>query len=258
MLSLRELQLRLGASLLDPAGTYADPWILDRGIDPATRIGFYRNNVLSNFREALRATYPVIEQLVGAAYFERLAAEFFRAHPSTSGDLNLYGAEFAGFLLGHEVARQLPYLPDVARLEWAVEEAFYAQERAPLDLSRLATVPPDRQDAITLTLHPSCRLLASAFPVRHIWEVHQAGFCGDQRVDLAEGGAFILVRREGFEVALETLTAGSYCLLDRLMRGASLGDALTHAVALDPEFASAPFLELHARAGTFVDFDWPA
>jgi hypothetical protein len=258
MLSLRELQLRVAASLLDPAGNYAGAWVLGKGIDAATRIGFYRNNVLSNFREALRSTYPVIEQLVGERYFERLAYEFFRAYPSKSGDLNLYGNRFADFLDEHEVARQLPYLPDAARLEWTVETAFYAEDRAPLDLARLATVPPDRQDAVTLKLHPSCSLLASRYPVQRLWEVHQPGYAGDQQVNLADGGVLLLVHRQAFEVALEALTPGGYCLLDRLSRGETLGEALTHALALEPELGLQAFLMRHGRAGTFVDFDWPA
>jgi hypothetical protein len=258
MLSLRELQLRFGASLLDPKGNYAGALILANGIDPATRLGFYRNNVESNFREALRATYPVTGQLVGARYFERLAGEFFRAYPSKSGDLNLYGMEFAEHLLSHEVARQLPYLPDVARLEWAVEQAFYAEDRPPLDFSLLSSVPPDRQEAITLTWHPSCRVLASPYPVQRIWEMHQPDYSGDQRVDLAEGGVLLLVRRAGFEVVIETLSAGAYCLIERLLGGTGLGEALQHAAALEPGFDATGFLQRHARAGSLVDFDWPA
>jgi len=257
MHSLRELQLRFGAGLLDAAAGYAGAWILDKGIEPDTRIGFYRNNVLSNYRDALRASFAVTEQLVGERYFERLADEFVRTHPSTSGDLNDFGGEFPDFLLAHEVGKQLPYLPDVAGLEWRIDEAFRAADRPPLDFAMLAEVPPDRREAIGLSLHPSCRLFASDYPVRHIWEIHQPDYSGNQTVDLAEGGVLLLIRRSGFEVVLETLTPGAKCLLESLQRGAGLGDALRRTCEIEIDFDAAGFLQRQARAGTFVDFDRP-
>ena len=38
MLSLRELQLRFSASLLDPAGAYLDADVLANGLEPARRL----------------------------------------------------------------------------------------------------------------------------------------------------------------------------------------------------------------------------
>ncbi len=257
MLSLRELQLRFAASLLDPAGAYAAPYVIENGIDAVTRIGFYRNNVVSNFRDAMRSTYRVVDRLVGEAYFNRLADAFFRAYPSHSGDLNRYGGEFPEFLVGHEASRQLEYLPDVAQLEWAIEVCFYAEHRLHFDLSALESVPSELQERIALELAPACRLLSSPFPIHRIWNVNQPAFQGDDVVDLNEGGVFLLVHRDRFEVALEPLSAGAYCLLLRLSAHATLADALAQAVALEPEFDAVSFLQRHAQLGTFTDVRLP-
>ena len=75
-----------------------------------------------------RATYRVVRELVGAPFFDAAVDAFVRAHPSTGGDLNVYGGEFADFLAAYPHARDLPYLPDVARLEWALDEAHRAAD----------------------------------------------------------------------------------------------------------------------------------
>ena len=57
------------------------------------------------------------------------------AHPSRSGDLNDYGEDFADFLADYPHARELSYLPDVARLEWLVQIVYYAADAPTPDLS---------------------------------------------------------------------------------------------------------------------------
>ena len=81
--------------------------------------------------------------------------EFVRGHASTSGDLNVYGDEFGEFLADYPHAANLPYLADVARLEWAIDEAQRAIDR-PREpeavLAALSALPPDHLTAARLTL----------------------------------------------------------------------------------------------------------
>jgi hypothetical protein len=87
------------------------------------RIAIYRRTVFANYRNALAATYPVVKRLVGAPFFNTAVDSYVHAHPSASGDLNVYGDAFGDFLAAYPHAANLPYLPDVARLEWAIDEA---------------------------------------------------------------------------------------------------------------------------------------
>jgi hypothetical protein len=257
MSSLRELQLKFVATLLDPAGNYAAAHVIDHAIPAQERIGFYRNNVIANFRQTLRIVYPVIERLVGARFFERAADRYMRVHPSAGGDLNRFGEHFADFLDTWPPARELSYLADVARLEWLVEESFHAADRDSLRAEGLAAVPPDRQNLLTFELHPACRLLVSAYPIHCIWQVNQPDAPGDATVDLAQGGVFLLVRRRGHEVAIETLDHGGFCMLSLFAGGRNFGEALRYAVSVQPDFDVAAFLQRHVIGGTFTGFDWP-
>jgi len=257
MPSLRELQEAFAAALLDPAGVDLAPFIVSDHIAPAARLDVYRNNARHNFGEALRAVYPVVERLVGAPFFDHVAACYGRSHPSTSGDIHAFGARLGDFLAAFEAAAGLPYLPDVARLEWAMHEVFHAADAAPFPLERLAEVPADAHATLRFTLSPACRLLASPWPVARLWALHQPGVAWDDAFDIAAGGESVLVRRSGFEVELEPLAAADFAMLRRLADGQTLGEALAAVRETAPGFDLAAFLHHHLPSNHLCDFSLP-
>jgi hypothetical protein len=225
--SLRERQLNFASALL--AGD----------AEGGERIAIYRNSVRANYRKALGATYRVVSQLVGVPFFNAAVDAYVHATASTGGDLNVYGASFGEFLAGYAHARDLPYLPDVARLEWAIDEAARAGDARGTPeaiLGALAAIPAERFTALGFALDPSCRLLSSSYPVLRIWQVHQPGFAGDMAVAFDAPADHLLVRRECDVVVVERVTAGDFAMLRSLAGGGDLAAALTAAAAADPEF----------------------
>ncbi|MGI9047147.1 MAG: HvfC/BufC family peptide modification chaperone [Burkholderiales bacterium] len=140
MHSLRDLQRTFAASLL--ASAHCDAILARPGMDADARLGIYRNNVFSNYREALRAVYPVIERLVGSEFFRHAADRFIATHESVNGYLHRFGEGFADFLQGFPGAEHLVFLSDTAHLEWLIHESFHAADHAPLALRRLAEIGP--------------------------------------------------------------------------------------------------------------------
>jgi putative DNA-binding protein len=235
--SLLDLQWRFAASL-----TVADP-----------RTAAYRNTITANYRNALRATYPVVRALTGAAFFDEAVDAFTVVHPSTCGDLNVYGAEFGDFLASYPYGRELAYLPDVARLEWAIDEASRAGDSAASaeDLfTALGRVPADAVAARQLALDPSCRLVGSRFPVMRIWQVHQSGV--DGQVDLDAGADHLLVRRERDAPTLTRIAPEDFAFLAALATGADLASALEAAVAIEGDFDLAAALRTFIADGTIA------
>lgn len=254
MPSLRELQETVAAALLAPAPDGALPLVVADRIAPAERLAVYRNNVRHNYREALRAVYAVVERLVGEHFFDHAADRYTHAHPSASGDIHAFGAQFAAFLAVFEPAAGLPYLPDVARLEWAMHEVFHATAPPPFPLERLAALPDAAHPALRFRPSPACRLLASRWPVDRLWALNQPGVEWDDGFDLDAGGVRLLVRRSGFEIELEPLPAADFALLVRLTAGEPLGAALEAAHAGSPDFDLAAFLRRHLLTATLCDF----
>lgn len=225
-------------SLLEFQARFADA-LLAGGDDLSPGIAVYRNAVRSSYRKALGATFEAVKRLVGAAFFHGAVDAFARDCPSLSGDLNAFGDRFGEFLAGYGPARDLPYLPDVARLEWAVDEAGRAADvRGTREevLCALATIRPEDLARQRLALAPACRLLESPYPVFRIWQVNQPGFAGDAGVSLEEPGDRLLVRREAGEVLVEKIAPGEYAFLQAIARGADFAGCLAAATAADPRF----------------------
>ena len=259
MPSLREVQRGfVAATLFGDNGALADLGIVSGALDPAARIAIYRNNALGNYRKALAATYPVVQRLVGTTFFNAAIDAFVRVHPSPRGDVNRYGGELARFLATYPPARELPYLPDVARLEWAIDQANIAADAPAFDLAALRSVAEDVLGELRFVLHPSAQFVVSAYPIFHIWQVNQLGHGEDDRVDLGEGGDAMLVRRAADGVVIERLTEGEHAFLAALAANRNLSDATERACGANPSFDVAAMLERHVAAGTVIAFLAPS
>ncbi|HEX6265386.1 MAG TPA: DNA-binding domain-containing protein [Burkholderiales bacterium] len=211
------------ASLLEIQSEFATA-LLRRG-GPAG-LAVYRGNVHGNWAQALAGAYPIVRKIVGAEFFEGLAREYARVHRSASGDLNEYGVDLADFVAGFAHTQDLPYLPDVARMEWLAHVAYFAADPAPSDVQR----------EMHPRLAPACALLASDWPLGRIWTVHQDDYEGEIDVDLQAGPDRILVHRPRWRVLVRSLAPGDFCFLQSLNRDAPLGEALEAAVAREPSF----------------------
>jgi hypothetical protein len=256
MQSLLELQTAFWRALVKrDEGTPLTEWIVaDRGLDARTRIDIYRNNVFSNYRATLLEVYPVVLALVGEPFFDRAADVYTSNYPSRSGDLNDFGGEFGSFLAAWPPAAPLAYLPDVARLEWAVERVFHAAEHPPLDLTALAAVSQEGLPELRFLLHPASRIVHSPYPILRIWQANQTGFNGDQSVNLDAGGDAVLVIRRDAAVELEPLSPGASTLLQALAANFTLAQAHARALEVDPGLDLAALLQHHVLGGTLVAF----
>lgn len=252
MSSLRELQQRFADTVLSSeiAPSFAGSSSFARD-----RIGIYRRTIFSNYRKALVASFPVVKRLTGEAFFDAAVDAFVRARPSKSGDLNIYGADFGDFLSDYAPAAELPYLADVARLEWAIDGAHRASDASnPPEsvLARLATANPERLSSLRLELNPSCRLLGSRFPILHIWQTNQPNYIGDDRVSLDEGADALLVRRGTDGVSIERIAPGVHAWLLALDGEATLADSIEAAQRVDATFDLKSALREHIAAGTII------
>ena len=229
----------LSPALLDCFGGGAD--------DVAHRLAIYRRSIMGNLSHALFASYPVVAKIVGDDFFRAAARDYIQQHPSQSGDLNEYGGDFAPFLAGWAPAAELPYLPDVARLEWLVQEAHNAADTH-TDLSALAQCDPADYPQLRCEAHAALRRLDSAWPLDAIWQVNAAGYAGDMRVDFSRASRLAIVRR-GALVEIDALQAAQASFIDALLGGDTLGAALALALGQDPGFDLTACLTYCIRQG---------
>jgi hypothetical protein len=200
---------------------FVDALYSQQPCEPGVEI--YRRNMLANLGGALAATFPVVERLVGEAFFREAARTFVLAHPSRSGDLNEYGEAFADFLAAYPHARNLRYLADVARLEWACHESYQAADAGLLDLASLGTVAADAYPRIRFVLHPAVRLVRSPHAIEAIWSANQPGLDGTP--DRDAGPDAVVVSREGGAIRVKRVEDGEFKFLEALAKDATLEEA---------------------------------
>ena len=165
---LATLQSDLAAAILTGAPMATGAIVGDK-LDADRRLGVYRNTVLSGFAEALRLSYPVTDRLVGTRFFDQTAVAFARQAPPRQPVLALYGEALPDFLAGLPALGHLPYVADLARLEWAVDQAGLACPG--FDGATPSAMLPTERGPASMVLAPSLRLLKTEFAVSAIWRI---------------------------------------------------------------------------------------
>ena len=225
-------QMLLRALLGDARPGVVAGWLRD-GARVDAGLKAYRANADALAERALAAAYPTVQQLLGEASFAALARGLWRRHPPLAGDIALWGVALPAFIADAESLASEPYLPDMARLEWAVHEAERAVDAvAPQGLEQLADTDPA---ALTLRLAPGTVLLSSAHPVATIWHAHRSHAA--ERFDpvraafAADRGEQVLVARHGWKATVAALAADEARYTGALLGGQSLAAALEAAGA---------------------------
>ena len=220
MSALEDLQRSFTAAVFDAQAEIPAMLTRKSGGVPRRRFAVYRNNIYASLIEALEGRFPVVARLVGDEFFGAMAAVYIERNLPKSPVLLLYGAEFPAFIADFPPAAGLPYLADVAALEWAWHEAYHAEDAKPLPLAALADAASDAAQAV-LTLHPSLRLASSPHPVLTIWERHRAG--GELGAVVFDGkGEDALIVRPNLDVQVRRLLPGAVPFIGALGQGRSL------------------------------------
>ena len=167
------------------------------GLAPEARLQIYGHHVFITLTAVLKATYPVVCRLVDERFFDYAADRYISARPPATACLFEYGGDFSEFLAAFEPCRHLVYLPDVARLEWALHAAAHAEDATPLDLATLGAVAEEDYLHLVLRLDPSLSLLSSPWPIDRIWSANRSDADPEIAVDLSSGESALEVLRKG-------------------------------------------------------------
>lgn len=233
-LSLHELQQQFMAALYDAAEPGPTATIAGNGLAPEARLRIYRHSCNETQIAALRTTYPVVLALVGDAFFDQTAQSYRRAHPSLSGNLQTFGDAFAEYLEVVPGCLSLPYLPDVARLEWLRQRAILAPAAASIDPEALGAATRKTAESLRIVLHPSVHWLDSRHPVLTIWSY--ALRPADESLVLGNDGESVVLWRDDDEVAMDAVDPASFACITAVAQGLTLGEARSAAQSIDNGF----------------------
>jgi hypothetical protein len=248
---LGELQTLFKSALLQHDHSVVST-VLGDDLAPDARLAIYRHHVFTTLTEILKAAYPVVCRLVDERFFAYAANQYIRQQPPTGPCLFEYGASFPYFLADFPPCRELVYLPDVARLEWAIHAAWHAKEATPASPERLRGLTPDELACLTLVFAPCASYVSSPWPIDRIWRVNQSDADPTETVCLEGDGVRLEVRRIADNVMYHVLDAGTFAWRAALAEHQPLAEAVEAALAAAPDFDLPTALQALFAAGLVV------
>ncbi|MBE0550660.1 MAG: putative DNA-binding domain-containing protein [Rubrivivax sp.] len=251
-------QSAFAAALLDPDRACPEGLCAWNGSDPKARLAVHRNNVVASLVDALAATFPVVQELVGAAFFRAMAGIFVRCSPPQSGVLACYGQDFPQFIAQFDPARPVPYLADVARLEAARVRAHHAADAEAVTAEAVGMAMAaggDRIGELQAAFQPSLSTVESPHAVVSLWAAHQ-GVGELEAVNVGAPECAIVVRQD-LDVLVLNAPAGAAAFVAAIQHGHRLGDAAAIAAGATPAFDLTATLSLLLGHGALTSLHLP-
>ncbi len=246
--SFKRLMLDHPSALKNPTADLVS--IFDTGdIALHERLAVYRNNVVGALSDVVVKTFPLVEALVGEDFLRGMAREFVLTNPPHEGCLNAYGVGLDDFIRGFKPAGSVPYLADIATLELAINNAYYAAEDAALTAEDLGAVAAEDLGELIFNTRSSVSILESAYPLLDI-----RAMClrpDDDIMPDMDAGTTLMIHRPALEIVFTVLEPNEVMMLNALGADQPLGTAVESVIEKHPAFDFQAFLQKHLALKTF-------
>ncbi|WP_422033027.1 putative DNA-binding domain-containing protein [Roseovarius sp.] len=243
--TLAELQDALQNDVLNRQSTSLDSLSVPEGTTAESRLAVYQNAYETRLLNILSEDYDTLWSFMGDTAFRDLAQSYLRAHPSTSRNARWVGHALPDYLAAQPIAAQIPALPEIARLERAIRDAFDAPDAPVATPEDLATIA-DHPEQTVFTLHPSLTLL----PMRtNAYDIFRALRAGTTPPPPASGQdlRWIVAWRRDLNSHHAELTDGEGPLLDLARQGHSFAHLCEAAAMLGAPDTTAARMAAHLR-----------
>jgi hypothetical protein len=218
-----------------------------------TRLQIYKDNVLLTLCDNLKSKYPIICRIVDEQFFNYAANEYVKVYKPISSNIDEYGEHFYKFISEFTPTKQMFYLSDVAKLEWAIHTAYFAADVEKIDPTALAKATHQQLENLRFSLHPSATIISSVYAIDKIWHIAQNEF-KDNDIDINSGGANLLVVRPEYKAEVHILENGEAEFLTALQSKETLYNAFEKAIAKNNKFDIGSAIQKFTLNGTFTAF----
>ena len=190
------------------------PYIKDvTGKTLSQQFNIYRGSIFGGLKKALAETYPVTKSLVGDDFFNMMLGQFIKLYPCDVQDLNEYGEELSAYIADLPQARSVPYLSDIAKLEWLYNVASNSKIQDS-NLDKISKFSPEQQASIKLHLPVGSALMQSKYPIDRIWAIHdtEEALC----IDKSKDDLFFIIFKDSAGCKINQLTQTQFIYLNKI------------------------------------------
>jgi len=199
-----------------------------KNIKPSLRLDVYRNAYYIRFQEALAHDFPVLLSVMGNEQFGQEMASYLQMYPSTHPSLRYLGQSLPHWL----ESKNNIGLKDIARIEWAILNAFDAANMNTLAVEQLHKHSPEQWHQLKFTFVPSLSLLKIDSNASIIWEQHYIDLRSNnveskiQKIELQPTKpAYLVVYRGQQGPAIYEVSSEWYALMFNLRNNLNFGEA---------------------------------
>ncbi len=194
--------------------------------DVEGRLNIYKNNTRLNLIDTLKNIYPVTLQLVGEEFFKTMARYYVKQVPMEVGNRNAYGSEFGDFIKGFLEAKSLPYLSDMARLEYAYFKVGVIKEKEVLTQEGLQAALGEFGDVV-FALNSNAIYVNLTFNVDKLWYLHQSDNVDFSSFELIKSPRSVLVIKDASHMTwMKVLSAETAAFLEDVSLGKSFAESM--------------------------------
>jgi hypothetical protein len=211
------------------------------------RLAIYANMYLWRLVDALRETFPNLARQLGDERFAALAEDYLRRNPSDHHDVGRVGRRLPAFLREYPDPER-PDLGDLAELEWARQEVFFAPPAEPCGPEAFAGFTPEGFARTGLVLSPALRVLVLEHAIAPLWRRLEDGEPPDAP---SPGVSAVAVWRTGFDVFHAEIPLDEAVALE----GAKAGDDLARVCAAFTDRED-PLAAAHAALSSWLEEGW--
>ena len=217
----------------------------DARLSAVERLDIYAGMYFYRLCDCLADDFRAVRAVIGPARFHNLVTDYLLVHPSTHPSLRHAGRHLPQFLDTHPLADAWPFLADLARLEWAILDAFDAADAVALGEQDFEALPATAWAELRFRLVPSVRLLDLHCAVHEVWSRVDRGETPERP---AATSTTLLVWRSDFRVFHRPLEPIEHAALRGVRDGETFGAICAGAAAHgDLQAVASTLLELIGR-----------
>ena len=208
--------------------------ISSHGNNSLDRFNIYRNNVFVSLTEAIASSFPACFALVGENFFNALARAYIDEVMPQSPLIYLYAEKFPDFLQNFTPAKKIPYLADLARLEWEFLKSTHAKDAVPLMIDELQKIEADHMPICCFTMHPSLFIGQSNWQIADLWIKirHDPA----RSIEKIEETQFYLIIRPHLQTQIHIISKAMHNFMRKLSKNISFAQASEETIEAYPDF----------------------
>ncbi len=203
------------------------------------RLYCYHNNYTQSVRAHLKHVFLQVKDLLGEDYFNQLCSHFIKQQALTNADINAYANVFRAFLEQQTASRfelkELPYLGDIAKIDYFIYQSYYAKNRTIFNLEQFSQLTLKQQQNCHLCLADDLYYIESVWPLVDLWQFYKNEQALEQ-ITAFNKPALFMIHRKRYQAALKQLSTDESDLIKAISKNKTLENIEQNSQPIIPKW----------------------